>query len=159
MSAPPAPTPTTQPTPPSPLRPGSQGPFIHPIPIFSPSLAFFPTLPEAEIPHRSHSNVRLSHGAPPSPSFFLFFHFNTEQPPPPPPATQVLVKHAATFLLEQEASGESLGKDVRGSRGPTRRGCRRPVSTKNQSHSPITGRGRTAGGSPKEGAKMITQYE
>lgn len=42
-----------------------QGPFIHPIPSFS----FFPTFPEAEIPHRSHSNVRLSHGAP-------FSHFD-----------------------------------------------------------------------------------
>lgn len=42
-----------------------QGPFIHPIPLFSLSFPFpTPPLPEAEIPHRSHSNVRLSHGAP-----------------------------------------------------------------------------------------------
>lgn len=60
---------------------GLQGPFIHPIPSFS----FFPTFPEAEIPHRSHSNVRLSHGAP----FLILTQHQSETPAPPyPPNTQ-----------------------------------------------------------------------
>lgn len=53
---------------------GLQGPFIHPIPSFS----FFPTFPEAEIPHRSHSNVRLSHGAP----FLILTQHQSETPAP-----------------------------------------------------------------------------
>lgn len=57
---------------------GLKGPFIHPIPIFSLSLFPTPPLPEAEIPHRSHSNVRLSHGAP-----FLILTQHQCEPPPP----------------------------------------------------------------------------
>lgn len=69
-----------------------QGPFIHPIPSFS----FFPTFPEAEIPHRSHSNVRLSHGAP-------FSHFDAA--PVWDPLSSVPAKHTevweSTYLLRR----------------------------------------------------------
>lgn len=107
---------------------GLKGPFIHPIPIFS--LALFPTppLPEAEIPHRSHSNVRLSHGAP----FLILTQHQCETPIPVP------TKYTAMFFWEQKGGRVltvplGLWKDMwilglmwEG----MRQDCHQPVSTK-----------------------------
>lgn len=79
-----------------------QGLFIHWIPSFFFSLAFpTPPLPEVEIPHTSHSTVRLSHGAP--------FSFNTApvwDPQPTPPHTHK--SHSYSFFSENRRVGEHL---------------------------------------------------
>lgn len=79
-----------------------QGLFIHWIPSFFFSLAFLtPPLPEVEIPHTSHSTVRLSHGAP--------FSFNTApvwDPQPTPPHTHK--PHSYSFFFWEQKGGRVL---------------------------------------------------
>lgn len=117
---------------------GSQGPFIHPIPSFS----FFPTFPEAEIPHRSHSNVRLSHGAP----FLILTRHQSETPPPPyPPCTDVgehLLYHRVHEKIKKGKSVD-LGADARRHETGLSSGCQRQI---NQSKIP-----RWAGGGGRGG--------
>ena len=72
--------------------------FLHAGPLYpsNPHLfsLFFPTppLPEAEIPHRSHSNVRLSHGAP----FLILTQHQSETPPST--LHPLPTEHTAMFL-------------------------------------------------------------
>ncbi len=110
-----------------------QGPFIHPIPLFSLSLSLslFPTppLPEAEIPHRSHSNVRLSHGAP-----FLILTQHQSETPPHPPNTQLCFsesRRVGEYLLYDwgyEKTYVDLGGDVRGDETGLSSACQHKIN-------------------------------
>lgn len=87
---------------------GLPGPFIHPIP----SVSFFPSFPEAEIPHRSHSNVRLSHGAP----FLILTQHQSETPAPPYPPNTQKCGRALTVPLrpwKKKKKSVDLSADVR----------------------------------------------
>lgn len=98
---------------------GLPGPFIHPIP----SVTFFPSFPEAEIPHRSHSNVRLSHGAP----FLILTQHQSETPAPPyPPNTEVWEStYCTTKTMEKSVD---LSADVRRHETGLSSACQRKIN-------------------------------
>lgn len=98
-------------------------------PSFLPLSLFFPTppLPEAEIPHRSHSNVRLSHGAP----FLILTQHQSETP-----HTHQTHSYASLRAEGWESTYCTTGAMKRHvwilgvMWEGTRRDCRQPVSTK-----------------------------
>lgn len=97
--------------------------------FLSPSLFPTPPLPEAKIPHRSHSNVRLSHGAP-----FLILTSHQPETPHTQPNRQLCFsesRRVGEYLLyhwDYEKTCVDLRGDVRGDETGLSSACQHKIN-------------------------------